>query len=300
MVKKEKSDKCQHGMDATECFECFEKKPDIETVARPVDSRKENPPEEPEELKPPAAAKSAPIELQRGMLMPRNAVELGAALSIISQGGGFPERFKSREQRLAAYNLAHSLMGSQWQLALNNLAIVKGQMVIFGELPGTLAERTGQLAEKHTYLIDKEYKKICVENKNLDAEPYAGICRIQKKGRELKEFSWTVDQAKKAGQLPATKPEWVNNRRTGKMIENPDSPWEKHRGMMLMRKAQALGVKFEVPEAMVGVPYSDEIYDSQDADVQERDVTTSAAETLRGVMGTATEGAGVSEAQTAS
>lgn len=213
------------------------------------------------------------IALVKGDMTPKTAVELNAMLAKIAIGGGFPKRFENAEQRLAAYNLGHSLMGSRWQLCLNNIAPIQGQMTIFGELPGALAEQTKEVAEKHVYCIDEDHKKICIENKNLNAPAYSGVCIIQRKGREKKEFTYTLEEAKKAGQYPATKPEWVNNKRTGRLIENPDSPWMKFTKVMLMRKAMNLAVKFEFADAMVGVPVAEYDFDRAPDLVEERDVT---------------------------
>lgn len=199
----------------------------------------------------------APIAVHHGVIQPQNTSELQRTVENIAAGGGFPERFKTPAQRIAAYNLANSLMGPLWQTALNHMAIIHGQLCIYGELPGTLAERTGEVQEKEIYCIDENYKRICVENKNLNSDVFAAVCVIQRKGRAKKEFTYTLDQAKKAGQYPPMKAEWVDGRRTGKTVLNADSPWEKHHVTMMMRKVQALAVKFEFPEALVGVPIAE-------------------------------------------
>lgn len=232
---------------------------------------------EDKDLPPPPTPKAQPavaqpIGLTKGEMVPKNAVELGVMLTKISTGGGFPARFDNAEKRMAAYNLGHSLMGSKWQLCLNNVAIIQGQMTIFGELPSALAEQTKEVVEKHVYAIDAEHKKICVENKNLDAPVYAGVCIIQRKGREKKEFTYTIEEAKKAGQYPSVKPEWKDGKRTGKMLENNDSPWMKFTKVMLMRKAMNLAVKFEFADAMVGVPIAEYDFDAAPDLVEEREV----------------------------
>jgi hypothetical protein len=223
----------------------------------------------------PPESKAAPLEVKRGALMPKTGTELTALLGKIAEGGGFPERFKTPAARMAAYNLSQSLMGERWQLCLNNIASIHGQMTIFGELPGALAEQTKEVEEKEVYCIDDKFEKICVEKKNLDAPPYAGVCKIKRKGRALKEFTYTLEEARKAGQYPAMKTEWKDNKRTGKQIENPDSPWMKFTKVMLMRKAMNLAVKFEFADAMVGVPIAEYDFD-QAPDL--RDVTNSAGD----------------------
>jgi hypothetical protein len=207
-----------------------------------------------------------PIGLVKGDLAPVNAVELGAMIKHIGEGGGFPARFDTPQKRLAAYNLAHALVGKKWQLALPNLAFIKNQLVMFGELPSALAEWTGEVKEKHTYAIDSAHKKICLENKNLDEAPYAGICVIQRKGREQKEFTYTIEEAKKAGQYPA-------RLRDGSL--NADSPWTKFTKIMLMRKAMAIAVKFEFADALMGTEIAEYSYDRAPDLADERDVSDS-------------------------
>ena len=125
---------------------------------------------------------------ERGVYEPKNATELTAMLNIIAEGGGFPERFKTKEQRIAAYNTARTLMGDQWQLALNHIAIIKGQMTIYGEFPRTLAERTGEVEEFRLYVVNKDYVEICLANKNLTDEVFAGVADVKRKGRKPNQF----------------------------------------------------------------------------------------------------------------
>jgi len=193
-----------------------------------------------------------PLAVIEGAMAPTNNMELARVVQQIAKGGGFPERFDTFEKQLAAYNLAHSLMGARWQIALNNIAVIKGAMCIYGELPGALAEQTKEVAEKKLFCIDREYNEICTRNKNLNAEVFAGVCIIQRKGREKKEFVYTIDEATAAGQYPAKK-------RDGTI--NHDSPWMKFTKVMLMRKAMNLGVKFEFPNALCGTPVAEYDYD---------------------------------------
>lgn len=204
--------------------------------------------------------KVEPVKVERGLLMPTNSAELSRTLQNIASGGGFPARFDTPQKRLAAYTLGRSLMGDRWQLAMNNIAEIKGQLSIYGELPGALAEQTKEVEEKHVYVIDPDYRKICVENKNLDAPLYAGVCDIKRKGRERKQFTYTLDEARHAGQYPAKK-------RDGSV--NEDSPWMKFTKIMLMRKAMAMAINFEFPDAKAGVPIAEYDFDV----LPERDVS---------------------------
>ncbi len=225
----------------------------------------EPPPLQTEQVVVEKVAQPNPITVHDGALTPSNSSELNRTIANIAKGGGFPTRFETSAQQIAAYNLAHSLMGGRWQLALNNIAIIKGQMAIYGELPGALAEQTKEVEEKEVFVLDVDYKRICVENKNLSAAPHVGVCLIKRKGRAKKEFTYTMDEATKAGQYPAT-------RRDGSL--NNDSPWMKFTKVMLMRKAMALAIKFEFADAMIGTPVCEYDFDVMpDNDGKIKDVT---------------------------
>jgi hypothetical protein len=176
-----------------------------------------------------------------GLVSPETQTDLKRFITALAKGGAFPKRFENFEQQLAAYNLARSLMGDKWQLAINNIASIHGQMMIYGELPRALAESTGQVEDIDTYVVDSEYNRICVKNKNLGNMPYAGVCDIKRSGRKEKQFVWTIEQAKQAGQYPA----------------KDYSPWMKFTDVMLMRKAQALAIKLEFSDAVSGLPIAE-------------------------------------------
>ncbi len=217
----------------------------------------------PKDDKPKAAAAPMPIPVEGGAIVPRDNSELQRTLENHAKGGGFPDCFDTREKRMAAYNLANALMGAEWQLALNHMAFIKGKLSIWGEFPGTLAQRTGELKSKDLFLIDKDYNVISFANKNLQNEVWGAICRLHRKGHEKPvEFFYTLDEAVKAGQYPPKK-------RDGS--PNHDSPWLKHFKTMLLRKAQAAAVKFMFPEALVGVPIAE--YDFDAAPDLVKDVT---------------------------
>jgi len=249
-----------------------------QTEGQTIDQAAEKPPvEEP---------KSNAIALSDNQIMaPKDHKELSAVIGFLGKGGAFPERFKTNEQKLAAYNLSKSLMGDTWQLALNHIAIIKGQMTIYGEFPRTLAERTGKVEKFKVYVVDKDYKEICVKNKNLDKEPFAGICDVKREGRDEESFSYTLEEAKVAGQYPPTKANWVNGQNLGQ-IPNMDSPWMKALKVMLMRKAQALGVNFVFPEAKVGVLIAEYDFDiAPDITPYREEKTQSAADVFNQTYG---------------
>lgn len=194
----------------------------------------------PEEKKPRAEAPVIALDENR-LPAPADNRELRGLIATLAKGGAFPSAFDNEPKQIAAYNMARALCGDQWQLALNHMAFVENKLCIYGELPGKLAENTKEVAEKSVKLFTKDYVEICLANKNLDAEPWAAVCKIQRKGREPKEFHFTQEHAKKMNKLPA----------------KPGSGWSKDLGTMLRRRAMAQAIKFEFPDAILGAPIAE-------------------------------------------
>lgn len=87
-----------------------------------------------------------------------------------------------------------------WLLALRQIAVINGTPSMFGDLPLALVRSSGQLEVFEEFLVDKEGKRICLENKNISVEFYAAVCRLKRKGyEESPPVFFTVDDAKKAG-----------------------------------------------------------------------------------------------------
>ena len=84
-------------------------------------------------------------------------------------------------------------------MAIRNMYVINNQVNLWGDLPLSLV-RTSKLLEKFDeFFIDEEYKRICLENKNLKAAPFAAICLIKRKEVEEKEFHLTADDLEVSG-----------------------------------------------------------------------------------------------------
>lgn len=85
-------------------------------------------------------------------------------------------------------------------VAMNEMGYIRGKITCFGSLITALAERHPDYGEHKIYYIDKEYKVINLENKNLHLDVYACVMQVRKKGQETwNEFYFTADEAQKAG-----------------------------------------------------------------------------------------------------
>ena len=68
------------------------------------------------------------------------------------------------------------------------MAVVKGSLYLWGELPLTIVMNSGELEDITEYFVDKDYKQISLENKNLDELPEACVVEITRKGKKMKRF----------------------------------------------------------------------------------------------------------------
>jgi hypothetical protein len=147
--------------------------------------------------------------------------------------------------------------------ALQKMFYYKGNITVYGTLFMAMAENHPNYGEKTEFWIDKDYKKICIENKNLGQE-WAAVVGVKRK--DWKEFTYThftLDEAKQAGLYPAMK--WDS----GKKVESPDSPWNKYTKDMLMWKARVRAYKSVYSESFEGL----ECYEDVREVIESRDVT---------------------------
>lgn len=137
---------------------------------------------------------------------------------------------------------------------LRNIAIINGNPALHGELPLGLAIKTGEVEEIEEFLIDRDYNRICFQNKNLHVEPWAGVSFIKRKKMPRVEAFFSMDEAKDAGLL------------------DKNSPWRTYPKIMLMRRARSQALKTAFPDAIAGCAIAEYDY-NYIPDQEARDVT---------------------------
>lgn len=192
--------------------------------------------------------KAAPVPIvvdqKSQMLVARDNSELIRMIRTFMKGVAFPKTLDTEEKIIAAWQVAASLKIPP-MVAMQNMAVINGSVAIWGQLPKALAEATGEMEDFRQFFIDKEYNEISVKNKNLNAEIWAAVVQIKRKGRSTNEYFFSVDEAKTAGLL------------------NKSGPWREHRKVMLARRTIGMAVKFEFPDALMGVAIAE--YDLHEA-----------------------------------
>jgi len=184
------------------------------------------------------------VDHESQAIVARDNSELLRLIRTMMKGQAFPKQFTTEEQLISCWQVAASLKVPP-AVAIQNMCIINGSVSIWGQLPKALAEATGELEDFQLILIDKDHKIISLENKNLGEEVWGAICKIKRKGRTLNEYSFTMREAESAGLL------------------NKAGPWKTFQKLMLSRRAVGHAIKFEFPDAVMGVGISE--YDHHQA-----------------------------------
>lgn len=137
--------------------------------------------------------------------------------------------------------------------AMQKMFYYKGNITVYGTLFMAMAENHPQYGEKVEFWIDKEYKKVCLENKNFGQE-WAAVVGVKRK--DWQDFTYThftLDDARSAKLYPASE----------------HSPWVKYTKDMLMWKARVRAYKACYAESFEGL----ECYEDVKEALESRDVT---------------------------
>jgi hypothetical protein len=150
-------------------------------------------------------------------------------------------------------------------VAIRQVAVIDGTPSLFGDLPLSLVQRSGDLVKFKEYWFDKAYTIINFENKNLHEEVFGAVCFVQRKGGDIENFSFTLDDAKIAKLYPC---------------ENPKKPWAKYPKMMLRYRARSIALKSQFADTINGVGIME--YDFNELGEEMKDVSpTNAASELK-------------------
>lgn len=187
----------------------------------------------------------------KGRLVTSTHTELMRYCAVILKGGGVNKRFETPEQVFAALMLVREkgLPDS----AINQVAIVQGNISLYGDLPLALVQKTNQLSTFREVWFDKDYNEIKFSNKNLNADVFGAVCFISRGKGDVQEFAFTLDDAKKAGVFPA----------------NAMSPWTKHTRIMMRYKARSIALKSLFADVISGTSILEYDYDLTEKEIRD-------------------------------
>lgn len=216
------------------------------------------------ETQPTARKVAAPVEVNDEGKFAATTVEGQYRIAqAFHKSGLVPRGFDSAEKVMVGMQFAREL-GLEPLSGLRNIAVVNGMPSLWGELPLKLAYQTREIKHIEEFVIDKNYTKICLENKNLDVEPWAGVCRLRRGELPMVETTFTIDEARRAGLL------------------EKKSPWQTYPKIMLMRRARSQALKIAFPDAIGGAPIAEYDFNYVPTSDEARDVTRQGVEIVSG------------------
>lgn len=165
-----------------------------------------------------------------------------------------PKHLNSDAEVLSAWNFASQLKLPP-QVSLKNIAVINGSPSLFGDLPLALVQRHVDFISYEEFCIDKEYNKICFENKNLDAEIFGGVVFFERRGSPKQSFSFTISDANRAGLISKA---------------GNGMPWRTYPQIMVVRRARIIGIKALFADALTGATIAEDFGRAPDL---EKDVT---------------------------
>lgn len=157
-----------------------------------------------------------------------------ALANVYVKSGTLPKGYDTPEKVVAASQMAIEL-GLKPLTGLKNIAVINGTPSLWGDAPLGLVKASGKLEYIEEYFLDDKQEKICIENKNLDANIFAAVCKTKRKGEPIEKISiFTKKDVEKMG------------------VAGRDV-WTKHFAIMIKRKARAISLKDNFPDILMGV-----------------------------------------------
>lgn len=224
--------------------------------AQDVLPEQQSPQEQKEENKPiQTAPPKSMIELDsKGRVLAKNNSELLRYAHALVASEMVPKWFDKPGKLFGALVFVRSL--GLPDMAIRQVASIHGVPSLFGDLPLALCQMSKELTHFKEQWFDKDYQIICFENKNLNAEVYGSVCFIRRSDGDIQSFSFTIDDANKAGLYPE---------------KNSMKPWAKYTKLMLRYRARSIALKSLFADKLNGAAIME--YDFNTNDPEERDVS---------------------------
>jgi hypothetical protein len=179
---------------------------------------------------------------EKGLLAAKDSSEEWRVAQLMLSSKALPKQFENVAQVVMALQFlkAHGLNP---MVSIRQTMIVNGSIAVYGELPLCLVQRSGELEDFEEFFVDKDYKEICFDNKNLEAEIYTAVCKIKRKNKKLITKTFTVQEAKKAA------------------LWDKDI-WKKYPRRMLQMRTRSLALKDVFPDILSGIAISEYDFES--------------------------------------
>jgi len=183
---------------------------------------------------------NTPIQFEAGILAPRDLSEALRLATMLLKSQLIPKQFDTPEKIVVAMQYCREL-NLPCLTGMRQIAVINGSPSLWGDLPLSLAYKSGLLVELEEYVFDRKGTKISIENKNLTDEVYGGYCKGRRKDGKVMESVFTLEDAANADLL-------------GKF------GWKKYPKDMLTYRARGRVLKNLVPDALNGISIAEYDY----------------------------------------
>jgi len=183
----------------------------------------------------------------KGRMLAKNNSELLRYCGALITSEMVPKQFNKPEKLFGALMFARSL--NLPDTAIRQIAVIHGTPSLFGDLPLAMVQQTGKMTYFKEQWFDEEYKIICFENKNLHIPAHGAVCFAAREGQDVQSFSFTMDDAIKAGVYPPS---------------SNAMPWAKYTRIMLRYKARSIALKSLFADKISGVAIAEYDFDEND------------------------------------
>lgn len=179
---------------------------------------------------------------ENGDIQAKTLNDLYRVSKMLCASGILPKAYDTPEKVATAITLAREL-GLKPLSAMKNIAVINGSPSIWGELPLGIVRNSGLLEKIDEFCIDKDYKPIGFENKNIDADIFAAVCVIKRKNEDSRSFYYSAQDAAK-------------NPNSGNQV------WKSYRSVMMKRRARAMALKDVFGDLLGGVSIAEYDHDT--------------------------------------
>ncbi len=181
-----------------------------------------------------------PVNSEKELISVQKDRNLYKQCVLICKTEAVPQCYRNKpELTYSALKLLEGL-GAKGIQFLQKVAPINGNLAIWGEFPLTLVRNSGKLVFFDEYLINKDYKRISLENHNLADEIFASVCVVQRVGETKRTFTYLLEDAKK-----------IPN------FTRMSNIWKPYLKAMLKYKARALALKDVFSDILMGIRISE-------------------------------------------
>ena len=176
---------------------------------------------------------------------PQNKEDMFKFATYLGKNHLLPATIDTQAKTVIALHAARSLGAKDFgtmSLYLKSFYFIKNSIQMFGDLPLSLVRKSGKLEYLDEFFIDKEYQRISIDNKNLDARPAACCVTLRRKGEPTpRQFVLTREDLLVSG---------ISEDKHGNFIYGKSGTWTRYGKIHWIRRTRGWALKSVFPDIL--------------------------------------------------